>query len=66
VCRENGVVRLDNGGRDTRSRVDGELKLGLLAVLGCETLEEESTETGTSTATKGVEDQEALQGVAVV
>ena len=66
VGGEDGVVRLDDGSGDTGSRVDGELELALLAVLGRETLETESTETGTSTTTKGVEDQETLQGVAVV
>lgn len=66
VGGEDGVVRLDDGSGDTGSRVDGELELALLAVLGRETLEKESTETGTSTTTKGVEDQETLQGVAVV
>jgi hypothetical protein len=66
VRRENGVVRLDNGGRDTRGRVDGELKLALLGVLVGQTLEKESTETGAGTATKRVEDQEALEGLAVV
>lgn len=66
VGGEDGVVRLDDGSGDTGSRVDGELELALLAVLGRETLEKESTETGTSTTTEGVEDQETLQGVAVV
>lgn len=66
VSGQNGVVRLNDGGGDTRSRVHGELKLRLLAVLGGEALEEESSETRAGTATEGVEDQEALEGVAVV
>lgn len=66
VSGQDGVVGLDNGSRDTGGRVDGELQLALLAVLGRQTLEKESTETGTSTTTKGVEDQETLQSTAVV
>jgi hypothetical protein len=66
VSRQNGVVGLNNGGRGSGSRVDGELELRLLAVLGREALEEESTETGAGTTAEGVEDKEALEGVAVV
>jgi hypothetical protein len=66
VSRQDSVVRLNNGSRGSGSRVDGELELGLLAVLSRETLKEESTETGTSTTTEGVEDQEALERLAVV
>lgn len=66
VSRQNGVVGLNNSGRGSGSRVDSELELGLLAILGGEALEEESTETGAGTTTEGVEDQEALERVAVV
>jgi hypothetical protein len=66
VGGQDSVVGLDNGGRDTGSRVDGELELALLAVLGGEALEEQGAESRTGTTTEGVEDQEALQGVAVV
>lgn len=52
VSRENGVVRLDDGGGDGGSRVDGEFQLRLLTVLGSKALQEQSTETRTSTATK--------------
>lgn len=63
---ENGVIRLDNSGGDTRSRVDCEFKLGLFAIIRGQTLQEESTETGTGAAAKGVEDQKSLEGRAVV
>lgn len=66
VSREDRVVGLDDGGRDARSRVNGELELALLAVIGGEALEEESTETRTCTSAKRVEDQEALERRAVV
>ncbi len=64
--RENSVVGLDNGGGDTRRRVDGKLQLGLLSIVGGQALEEESTEAGAGTAAEGVEDQESLEGAAVV
>jgi hypothetical protein len=66
VGGEHGIVRLNNGGGDTWGRVHSELKLALLAVVGSETLEKKGAETGTSATAEGVEDQEALQGVAVV
>lgn len=47
-------------------RVHTELELGLLAVVGRQTLKEESSETGTGSTTKGVEDEESLQTRAVV
>lgn len=66
VGRQNGVVRLNDGGGHARCRVDGKLELALLSVLGGQALEEEGAETRASTTTKGVEDQETLQGAAVV
>lgn len=66
VGREDGIVGLDDGGRNTRSGVDREFELALLAVIGGQTLEEEGTEAGTGTTTKRVEDKETLEGVAVV
>lgn len=66
VSGENGVVRLDDGGGDGGSRVDGEFQLRLLTVLGSKALQHQGTETRTSTATKGVEYKETLEGLAVV
>jgi hypothetical protein len=66
VSRQDSVVRLNDGSWGSGSRVDSELKLGLLAVLGGETLKKESTETRTGTTTERVEDQETLKGLAVV
>jgi len=66
VCRQNSVVGLNNRGRHARSRVDGEFELALLAVVGREALEEERTEAGTGTTTERVEDEETLEGRAVV
>lgn len=66
VGRQDSVVRLDNGRGHTRSRIDGELELRLLAVLGREALEEQRAEARAGTTAKRVEDQEALKGIAVV
>lgn len=66
VSGQNGVIRLNDRSRHARRGVDGELELGLLAVLGGETLEQKRAETRASTSTKRVEDQEALQRRAVV
>ena len=66
VRRENGVVRLDNGIRECRCGVYTELELGLLAVVGGQTFEHKGTETGTSSATERVEDEEALEAIAVI
>jgi len=66
VSGEDGVVGLDDRGGDLRSRVDTELELALLAVVDGQALHEESTETGTSTTTERVENEEALETRAVV
>ena len=66
VSRENGVVRLNDGGSDLRSRVDAELQLALLAVVHRQALHEQGTKARSGTAPEGVEDQETLQSGAVV
>jgi hypothetical protein len=53
---ENGVIGFNNGRRETRCRVDGEFQLALLPIVGRETFEEQSPETGPSTTAEGVED----------
>jgi hypothetical protein len=66
VSGQDSVVGLDHGRGDTRGRVDGELELGLLAVVRGQALEQQRAEARASAAAKGVEDQEALERVAVV
>ena len=66
VGGQDGVVRLDNRVGQGGRRVHAEFELRLLAVVGGEALKDKSTETGTSSTTKGVEDEEALETVAVV
>ena len=66
VGGENGVVGLNDSGRDPGSGVYGELKLAFLAVLSRQTFQQESTETRAGTTAKRVEDQETLKRIAVV
>jgi hypothetical protein len=66
VGGQNSVVWFDYGSRDARRRVDGEFELRLLSIIARETLQEQGAKTGTSTTTEGVEDQETLEGSAVV
>ena len=49
-----------------RSGVNRELELGLLTVVGRESLEEESSETRSGSSTEGVEDEESLESGTVV
>lgn len=66
VGGQNGIVGLDHSGGNAWSRVNGELELGLLAVLSGQSLKKQCTKARTRTTTEGVEDQETLEGVAVV
>jgi hypothetical protein len=66
VGRQNGVVRLNDGSRDLRSREDSETQLGLLAVVNRQALQEEGAQTRASTTTNSVEDEETLETSAVV
>ena len=61
VSGEDGVVWFDNSGGDLWGWIDGETELGFLTVIDGESLEEEGTETGSSTTTDGVEDEETLE-----
>ena len=46
VGRQDGVVGLDDGGGDLGGRVDGELELGLLAVVDGQALQQQRAEAG--------------------
>merc|ERR1712072_775021 len=63
---EDGVVWLNNGGGHLRGWVDGETELGLLTVVDGESLEKEGSETGSSSSTDGLEDEEALETSALI
>ena len=66
VGGQNRVVWLNDGVRHRWCGVYRELELRLLAIVRREMLQDEGTETGASSTTKGVEDEEALETVAVV
>jgi hypothetical protein len=66
VGGQDGVVGFNNSGGDLGGGVDGEAELGLLAVIDGESFEQEGAETGTSSTTDGVEDEETLETSALV
>jgi hypothetical protein len=66
VGGQDSIVRLNNGGRNTRSWVDGKLQLAFLSVVGGQTLKEQGAKTGASASTERVEDEEALERAAIV
>ena len=61
VRGQDGVVRLDHGRGHLWRRVDGELQLGLLAVVDAEPLHQQRGEAGAGAAAERVEDEETLQ-----
>ena len=48
------------------SGIDAELELGLLSVINRQTLHKQGSESGSSTTSEGVEDEEALESSAVI
>lgn len=66
VGAENSVIWLNNSGRNSWGWVNCEFELGFLAVIGGETLKQERSETRTGSTTERVEDQETLEGRAVI
>jgi hypothetical protein len=66
VSGQDSVVRFDDGCRDARSGIHGKFELALLAVVGRQTLQEESPEARSCTATERVEDEETLEGRTVI
>jgi len=66
VSGEDGVVWLNNGGGDLWGWVNSETELGFLTVVNRESLEEERSESGSSTSTDGVEDEETLETSALI
>merc|ERR1712100_330630 len=66
VSGENGVVWLNNSGGDLWGWIDGETELGFLTVIDGKSLEEEGTESRSSSTTDGVEDDETLETSALI
>jgi hypothetical protein len=66
VCGEHRVVWLNDRRRQLGRGVNAEFEFRLFAVVRGEALEEKSTESRTSATAKGVENEEALEAIAVV
>ncbi|CAB1353872.1 unnamed protein product, partial [Coregonus sp. 'balchen'] len=66
VGGQDGVVRLNNSCGHLWSWVDGELKLGLLAIVNRQAFHQQGGETRTGATSKAVEDQEALEASALI
>ena len=66
VSGEHGVVWLNNGSGDLWGWVDGETELGFLTIINGKSLEEKRSESGTSSSTDGVEDEETLETCALI
>jgi len=66
VRGKHRVVRLDDGRRQLRRGIHTKFELRLLAIVCRETFEKEGTKAGSSAATERVEDEEALETVAIV
>lgn len=63
---EDTIVGLNNRGRNLRGRIDGESKLGFLAIVHWKTFQQKGTKTRTSASTYSIENQKALETSAVV
>ena len=66
VSGEDGVVWLNNSGGDLWGWVHSETELGFLTVVDGESLEEEGSESRSSSTTDGVEDKETLETSALI
>lgn len=66
VCGEHRVVWLNDRRRQLGCGVNAEFEFRFLAVVRGEALEEKSTESRTGATAKGVENEEALEAIAVV
>jgi len=66
VGGQNTVVWLNHRGRDLGGWVHSEPKLGLLAVINRQALQEEGAKARSRSSTNSVEDEEALETSAVV
>ncbi len=63
---QDGIVGLNNSSGHLGCRVDGELKLGLLAIVNREAFHQEGGESRSSATTKGVEEKESLEARALI
>jgi hypothetical protein len=65
VGAEDGVVGLNDAGRDLGRGEHAEIELALLAVIDGKTLKKQRAEAGSGTTADRVEDQEALEALAI-
>lgn len=63
---QHGIIWLNDGGGDLRSRIDGKFQLGLLSVVDREALHQQGSEAGSGAAAERVEDEETLEAAAIV
>jgi len=66
VGGQDGVVWLNNGSGHLRGGVDGELQLGLLAIVDRQAFHKQGSEARAGAATERVEDKESLETGALV
>lgn len=66
VGGQDGVVRFNDGSGDLRSRVNGEIELGFLAVVNGQALHKQRGEARAGTTAKRVENQETLKTSALI
>jgi hypothetical protein len=66
VSGQDRVVGLDHGSGHLRSRVDGELQLGLLAIIHRETLHQQGRKSRAGASSEGMEEKESLKTGALV
>lgn len=66
VGGKDRVVRLNDGGRNLRTRGDGKGELGLASVVDGKTFQKKGSKTGSGTSTSSMEDEETLETGTVV
>lgn len=63
---QDRVIRFNNGRAHFGGRVDREFQFGFFTVIGRQSFEQERSETGTGSTTKGVENKESLKTGTVI
>ena len=61
VGGQNSIVRLNDSSGNLWGRVDGELKLALLAIVHRQPLHEQGSESGSGASSEGMEEKESLE-----
>merc|ERR1711953_404743 len=66
MSSQDSIVGLDHSGGNLRSRVDGKLKLGLLAVVNGKTLHHQGSKSRAGSSSKGMEEKKSLKSRTLV